>query len=139
MKSGRIIILLIAIAIMTGLCLVGFDILDSKSYDKKKVNGEIVSLDKMEDIENDKNGYYYFGRPDCIECRDFQKELDSYLENNNILVKYINTNYFKSNFNSFQDFLQEESITEIPIIIYYYDNVEVNRIDDMEDISSILQ
>lgn len=96
-------------------------------------NGEIVSIHEMDDL-NTLDGYYYFGRPDCLACRTFQKELDDFIATNEISIQYINTSYFKNEYAGFKEFLMKENIDTVPVMIYYNSNIEVKRIIDEKQI-----
>ncbi len=66
------------------------------SHDKGIETGEIASISDLTELDY-KQGYYYYGRPDCIDCIKFQKELEKFLKTNNVAIKYINTAYWKKN------------------------------------------
>ena len=79
--------------------------------------------------------YYYYGRPDCIDCIKFQKELEKFLKTNNVAIKYINTAYWKKNV-KFIYFLEGNRVDTVPVIIYYEKNHETNRLKKINELKS---
>lgn len=56
---------------------------------------KIVSINNMDSFYSNKDGIYYFGRPDCLECIEMQKHIKKIKTNQQIQLKYINTAYWK--------------------------------------------
>lgn len=95
-----------------------------------KENKEIRNLISINDYSelNNKNGYYYFGRPDCLSCVDFQEILEHELyANKDITVFYINTAYWKKENKNFSKLLEDNSIDSVPVVILFENNIEVSR------------
>lgn len=103
------------------------------SHDKGIETGEIASISDLTELDY-KQGYYY-GRPDCIDCIKFQKELEKFLKTNNVAIKYINTAYWKKNV-KFIYFLEGNRFDTVPVIIYYENNHETNRLTKINELKS---
>ena len=104
------------------------------SHDKGIETGEIASISDLTELDY-KQGYYYYGRPDCIDCIKFQKELEKFLKTNNVAIKYINTAYWKKNV-KFIYFLEGNRVDTVPVIIYYENNHETNRLTKINELKS---
>ena len=104
------------------------------SHDKGIETGEIASISDLTELDY-KQEYYYYGRPDCIDCIKFQKELEKFLKTNNVAIKYINTAYWKKNV-KFIYFLEGNRVDTVPVIIYYENNHETNRLTKINELKS---
>ena len=104
------------------------------SHDKEIETGEIDSINDLTELDY-KQGYYYYGRPDCIDSIKFQKELEKFLKINNVTIKYINTAYWKKNV-KFIYFLESNRVDTVPVIIYYENNHEINRLTKINELKS---
>ena len=104
------------------------------SHDKGIETGEIASISDLTELDY-KQGYYYYVRPDCIDCIKFQKELEKFLKTNNVAIKYINTAYWKKNV-KFIYFLEGNRVDTVPVIIYYENNHETNRLTKINELKS---
>ena len=60
--------------------------------------------------------YIYFGRPTCIDCRNFEQYLLDVLSENNIEIFYFNTDYWR-NREGTQDIYSRFGIENVPQII----------------------
>lgn len=99
----------------------------------------IVSLEYEEQLEVLPDGVYYFGRPDCIECRVFQEPLEEYLAKYSLNIYYVNTQFFKNSFATFDDFLTEYNISSVPVLISFKNQKENLRCDNKEEIDLFIQ
>lgn len=85
----------------------------------------------MDSFYSNKDGIYYFGRPDCLECIEMQKHIKKIKTNQQIQLKYINTAYWKKNDSKFNDFLSENQIESVPVFIKYKNNDEIRRANNI--------
>lgn len=92
---------------------------------------KIVSINNMDSFYSNKDGIYYFGRPDCLECIEMQKHIKKIKTNQQIQLKYINTAYWKKNDSKFNDFLSENQIESVPVFIKYKNNDEIRRANNI--------
>lgn len=89
MKKRFIIIILLILFYVIVVNFKEIIYLDNFNSSNQK-NNDIVSLDSLtnlNDLINTTDGYFYFGRPDCIDCRYFQNLLEKFTQNKKI--KYI--------------------------------------------------
>ena len=94
---------------------------------------KIVSINDIDDLYSNKNGIYYFGRPDCLECIEMQEHIEKKKTNQQIQLKYINTAYWKKNDLKFMDFLNDNQIESVPVLIEYSNNTEIKRSNNVDD------
>lgn len=94
---------------------------------------KIVSINDIDDLYSNKNGIYYFGRPDCLECIELQEHIEKKKTNHQIQLKYINTAYWKKNDLKFMDFLNDNQIESVPVLIEYSNNTEIKRSNNVDD------
>ena len=94
---------------------------------------KIVSINDIDDLYSNKNGIYYFGRPDCLECIEMQEHIEKKKTNQQIQLKYINTAYWKKNDLKFMDFLNDNQIASVPVLIAYSTNTEIKRSNNVDD------
>ena len=94
---------------------------------------KIVSINDIYDLYSNKNGIYYFGRPDCLECIEMQEHIEKKKTNQQIQLKYINTAYWKKNDLKFMDFLNDNQIESVPVLIEYSNNTEIKRSNNVDD------
>ena len=95
---------------------------------------EIVSINDMDSFYSNKNGIYYFGRPDCLECIEMQESVEKIKTNQQVQLKYVNTAYWKKNVLKFNDFLSENRIESVPVFIEYKNNNEIRRSNNIDTI-----
>ena len=94
---------------------------------------KIVSINDIDDLYSNKNGIYYFRRPDCLECIEMQEHIEKKKTNQQIQLKYINTAYWKKNDLKFMDFLNDNQIESVPVLIEYSNNTEIKRSNNVDD------
>lgn len=130
MKKRFIIIILLILFYVIVVNFKEIIHLDNFNSSNQK-NNDIVSLDSLtnlNDLINTTDGYFYFGRPDCIDCRYFQNLLEKFTQNKKNKIYYINTLYFRKTYTNFNDFLSEKKITTVPLLIHFKNGVEINKI-----------
>ena len=95
--------------------------------------------DKIYDIEKLENyelqGYILFGRDTCPICREFNKYLEEYVNNNPETKIYkFDTDYWR-NHNKYKDILEQYKIDQVPTLIKLVDkNIIVFDISKYENI-----
>lgn len=95
--------------------------------------------DKIYDIEKLENyelqGYILFGRDTCPICREFNKYLEEYVNNNPETKIYkFDTDYWR-NHNKYEDILEQYKINQVPTLIKLTDkNIVVFDISKYENI-----
>ena len=62
-------------------------------------------------------------------------DLTKFLKTNNVAIKYINTAYWKKNV-KFIYFLEGNRVDTVPVIIYYENNHETNRLTKINELKS---
>ena len=60
--------------------------------------------------------YIYFGRPTCPECIEFESHLKDFLKDNNQVVYYYNTSYWKSD-GQFDSILSKYHVDSVPLLV----------------------
>lgn len=60
--------------------------------------------------------YVYFGRPTCLECIEFEEELETFLETSNWVVYYYNTEYWKDD-PQHTNILSEYHVDSVPALV----------------------
>lgn len=100
-------------------------------YNQKYYPITIESINNKERIYNNKNGIYYFGRPDCLECIKFQNKIKKTKSHKQIILQYVNTAYWKRSDYNFCEFLKQSKIDKVPILIEYKNNIEIKRASDI--------
>lgn len=83
-------------------------------YAKQK--NHLTGIDNLEFFNTHLNTYIYFGRPTCIDCRNFEQYLLDVLSENNIQIFYFNTDYWR-NREGTQDIYSRFGIDNVPQII----------------------
>lgn len=101
----------------------------------------LTGIDNLEFFNTHSDIYIYFGRPTCIDCRNFEQYLLDILSKNNIEIYYFNTDYWR-NREGTQDIYSKYGIDSVPQIIsidsegnisrYYYDEKDGNLKDSIE-------
>lgn len=90
----------------------------------------MTGIDNLDFFNTHINTYVYFGRPTCIDCKNFEPYLLDVLSENNIEVYYFNTDYWRDREGT-QDIFSKYEIDSVPQIIsidsegnisrYYFD------------------
>lgn len=60
--------------------------------------------------------YIYFGRPTCPECIEFEPHLLEFLEENNQVVYYYNTSYWKED-SQYDQILAKYHVDSVPLLV----------------------
>lgn len=84
----------------------------TENYDEK-ITG-IGSMTFFQDLPG--TFYVYFGRPTCLECVDFEKHLQIFLQENNRIVYYCNTAYWKDDA-QYDNVLRKYKIDSVPMLV----------------------
>ena len=62
-----------------------------------------------------------------------QEHIEKKKTNQQIQLKYINTAYWKKNDLKFMDFLNDNQIESVPVLIEYSNNTEIKRSNNVDD------
>lgn len=100
----------------------------------------MIGIDNVEFFNTHVDMYVYFGRPTCIDCRNFEKYLLDVLSENNVEIFYFNTDYWRDKEGA-QEIFSEFEIDTVPQLINidsegnirrYYFNEKTDLKDSLE-------
>lgn len=115
----KIFFSLLLICCIVNTCIIGVDAVepDAGANETEKIIG-IESSSFFDALKKDYQEvfYVYFGRPTCLECIEFEKELRTFLETSNWVVYYYDTAYWKDD-PRYDSILSKYCVESVPMLV----------------------
>lgn len=84
-------------------------------------NGTFVSIDSIDEFYSIQDGYVYFGKDSCKQCRLFKPILENTIKNQTNTVYYFDTDFFRNELHvsesELQNIFDAYEIVGVPIVI----------------------